>query len=428
MLLATTGAIVCAVMLSLGLTGPASGRAARSPAARPIAHAADACADPDTYPARRDPSNPLDLAVPSAPGTDPLSGARFFVDGPAHGAAAGGIAQLVGLDPKHLSDRLTWAKFVVRLQSGPIAAKLRHHQGLARKVQLLEKIAAEPEANRFSLYSGGGGPGAIYGQVHKILCHNLAADPGSVPIFTTFFLYQAGYCESAGQILANRPTFERQVNELAHGIDKRPAVMLLELDAIGASRCMQSTGALPYWEGDIRYEVDAMAALPHTVVYVEGGYADGNSPGFTASVLRAVDINKIRGFFTNDTHEDWTINEVHWAQRVSELVGGTHFIVNTATNGQGPLVPRSRVRNGNEVLCNPPGRGIGPVPTTTPTDPRTQRVFSGADAFLWSAPPGNSSGSCNGGPPSGTFWMARALGLSSRANGKLGPGYPSRPY
>lgn len=390
------------------------------------ARAASACADPNTFSATRDPSNPLGLPV--SPGSNPLTGAQLFVDGPAHGSAASAIASLVGLNPKRLPDSLTWAKFMVRLQSGAIAAKLGRNPGLARKVHLLEKIASQPEVNRFSMYSGGGGPGAIEGQVHRILCHNLAADPGSIPVFSTFFLYQAGYCETASQILANRPTFQRQIDELARGIGRRPAVMLLELDAIGASHCMQGTGALPYWEANIRYEVDALAALPHTVVYVEGGYADGNSPSYTASVLRAVDIGKIRGFFTNDTHEDWTINEVRWSQRVSSLVGGTHFIVNTATNGQGPLAPHNRVRYGNEILCNPPGRGVGPAPTTTPMDPRSNRVFSGADAFLWTAPPGNSSGSCGGGPPAGTFWAAKALGLSARANAKLGPGYPSQPF
>jgi endoglucanase len=391
------------------------------------AQAAEACATPDSHPATRNPANPLDLPVPPPPG-NPLTGAQFFVDGPAHGAAAGAIARLVGLDPKHISDSETWGKFYDRLQSGPIAAKLGRNPGLAHKVKLLEKIASEPEANRFSLYSGGGGPGAIYGQVHKILCHNMQADPGTVPIFTTFFLYQAGYCESKSDILVHRGTFQRQIDEMARGIDKRPAVMLLELDAIGASHCMQSTGALPYWEANIRYEVDKMAALPHTVVYVEGGYADGNSPGYTASVLRAVDVGKIRGFFTNDTHEDWTISEIRWAQRVSRLTGGAHFIVNTATNGNGPLVPRNRVRYGNEILCNPPGRGIGPLPTTTATDPRSHKLFGGADALLWTAPPGNSSGGCNGGPPAGTFWDAKAEALSARANGKLGPGYPSQPY
>ena len=56
---------------------------------------------------------------------------------------------------------------------------------------------------------------------------------------------------------------------------------------------MRHTGALPYWEADIRYEVDKIASLPHTVVYVEGGYADGNSPSYTAKVLRAVDVGLI---------------------------------------------------------------------------------------------------------------------------------------
>ncbi|HEY2162287.1 MAG TPA: glycoside hydrolase family 6 protein [Solirubrobacteraceae bacterium] len=400
--------------------GQASGAARR-------ARSAGACATPDNLPATRDPSNPLDLPAPPPVG-NPLTGAQFFIDGPAHGAAAGAVAQLMGLNPKRMSDSDTWGRFYERLQGGRSAHKLGRDPGLAHRVNLLEKIASEPEANRFSLYSGGGGPGAIYGQVHKIYCHNVAADPGSVPIFTTFFLYQAGYCESKSEILAHRGTFQRQIDEMARGIDKRPAVMLLELDAIGASACMQRTGALPYWLANIRYEVDKVAALPHTVVYVEGGYADSNSPSYTTRALRAVDIHKIRGFFTNDTHEDWTIDEVRWAQRVSRLTGGTHFIVNTATNGAGPLVPRNRVRYGNEILCNPPGRGIGPLPTTTPTDPRTKKVFAGADAFLWTAPPGNSSGTCNGGPASGTFWAAKALALSARANGKLGPGYPSQPY
>jgi endoglucanase len=374
------------------------------------AGAASSCADPDNYPAQRDASNPLDL--PAAPGANPLSGANFFIDGPSHGSAAGAVASMLGIDPKGLPDNLSWAQF-----------QQEHAAAIAANPQasLLAKIADQPEANRFSLYSGGGGPGAIYGQVHKIVCDNMAADPGSVPIFTTFFLYQAGYCETAHQILAHRHTFDRQINEMARGIDRRPAVMLLELDAVGASKCMQQNGALAYWEADMRYEIDKLAALPHTVVYMEGGYADSNSPAYTARVLNAAGISKIRGFWTNDTHEDWTINEVHWGERVSQLTHGAHFIVNTATNGQGPLVPTNRVRDGNEVLCNPPGRGIGPLPQVSPG-------FADVDAFLWTAPPGNSSGGCNGGPPAGTFWPAKALSMVALANNRLGPAFPSQPY
>ncbi len=398
-------AVVTALVV-LGLTSTSAvGRPVRTQAS-----AASSCAVPDNYPAQRDPSNPLDL--PNPPGANPLNGANFFVDGPAHGAAASAVASLLGIDPKSLPDTLSWARF-----------QQEHAAAIAGNPQasLLAMIADQPEANRFSMYSEGGGPGAIYGQVHKILCDNMAADPDSIPIFTTFFLYQAGYCETKSEVLAHRHTFERQINEMARGIDRRPAVMLLELDAVGASKCMKLNGALPYWEADMRYEINKLAALPHTVVYMEAGYADGNSPRYTAKVLNAVGISKIRGFWTNDTHEDWTINEVHWGERVSQLTHGAHFVVNTATNGHGPLIPANRVRDGNEVLCNPPGRGIGPQPQVNPG-------FAGVDAFLWTAPPGNSTGSCNGGPPAGTFWTTKAEGLAARANGQLGPGYPSRPY
>jgi Glycosyl hydrolases family 6 len=392
----------------------------------PRAHAAYAQQCPDPYPATRDASNPLMLQ--EAPGPNPLTGAQFFVDGPAHGAAAGAIASLLGRDPSSFPDDYSWSEFQSDLQHGSMRSRLASDPSLAQEVALLEKIAVEPDANRFSLYSGGGGPGAIFGQVQKIFCHNLTADPGTIPIITTYFLYQAGYCESKSEILDHRGTFERQVDEMADGIARRPAVMLLELDAIGASKCMQDTGALPYWEADIRYEIQKVSALPHTVVYIEGGYADSNSPRYTAKVLNAVGVDKIRGFWTNDTHDDWTINEIRWGEKVSRLTHGAHFIVNTATDGQGPLVPANRVKDGNEVLCNPPGRGIGPLPTANPIDPRSGRPFADVDAFLWTAPPGNSSGTCNGGPPSGTFWVAKALGMSALANGRLGPGWPSEPY
>jgi endoglucanase len=358
--------------------------------------------------------------LPVAPGPNPLRGARFFVDGPRHGAAAGAIARLLGQDPNQLPHSYSWARFRHAIEHGRLHRRLALDRALRRKVRLLERIASQPEEQRFSLYSGGGGPGAILGQVQKIFCHNLTADPGAIPIVTTFFLYQAGYCESRREILAHRPTFQRQVNEMAAGIGRRPAVMLLELDAIGASRCMQRTGALPYWEGDIRYEINKVSALPHTVVYVEAGYADANPPRYTAKVLRAVGVRKIRGFFTNDTHNDWTIKEIRWGDEVARLLHGGHFIVNTATNGRGPKLNAHPARQGVEDLCNPARRGMGPVPTTN-------TGFRRVDAFLWTGVPGNSSG-CGGGPPSGTFWLARALAMAALAQPKLGPLLPSLPH
>jgi hypothetical protein len=143
---------------------------------------------PDTqFSAGRSPSNPL--ALPRAPGPNPLRGARFFVDGPKRGPAAGAIARLLGMDPTTFPDGLSWREFRQRLATGAIAARLAGDPVLARQVRLLEKIADQPEAMRFSSFSGGGGPGAVLGQVHKILCHNLTADPGTIPIITTYFVH-----------------------------------------------------------------------------------------------------------------------------------------------------------------------------------------------------------------------------------------------
>jgi hypothetical protein len=338
-----------------------------------------------------------------------------------HGWAAGAIAQLLGADPASYPESYSWARFKYDLDHGAFHGRLVHNRRLANNVHLLEKIANQPQTFRFSEYMEGGGPGAIYDEVQKVLCGYMQADPGSIPVIETYFLYQAGYCESIGTILAHRPTFERQVSEMAEGIGRRPAVMLVELDAIGSSSCMARTGALRYWEGDIRYELDKLSALPHTVVYVEGGYSDANNPAYTARALNAVGIHRIRGFFTNDTHENWAINEIRWANKVARLVGGTHFIVNTADSGRGPKLNPDPVHQGIEDLCNPPNRGAGPRPTT-------DTGFPNVDAFLWVHVPGESSGHCNGGTASGTFFLARTLVEARNANGRLGPHYRSKPY
>jgi hypothetical protein len=374
---------------------------------------------PEPYPATRDPSNPLGLAT--APGADPLNGASFYVPGPAKGAAAGAIAKLVGLNPKTMPVNESWAQFQSDLSSGRIGSELAGNPSLAHQVAELSKIASQPEAQRLSIYSEGGGRGAIFGQAEKIYCSNLAADPGSIPIFNTYFLHaKLGGCPPPAKVRAYTPTFHRQVNEMAEATDRRPAVFLLELDALGSSSCVAKMGSLKLWEEDLHYEMTTMGSLPHTVVYVEGGYSDSNTVAYTARVLNAIHVNEIRGFFTNDTHENWTINEIRWATKIAQRTHGAHFIVNTADNGRGPLLNHNRVKYGNEDLCNPPGRGLGPVLNTNTGYPYV-------DAFMWTHPPGNSSG-CGGGPPGGVFWPARAITLAQNANQQLGPGFPSQPY
>ena len=409
-------AMVTAAMVSLGVSTGATATGAR--------HRAAAAAGCSGVAGPRIPANPLGLAT--APGSDPLNGASFFVDGPKHGAAAGAIAQLLGIDTSvpvgqplpSFSDRESWQAFL----STTVARKLpTEPASVQRDVTLLEKIAREPEPMRVSAGLIGKPPSFISSFVHKLLCVNRIADPGSVPLIGTYFMHSAlGGCSSTAQINGYMPLFKSRVDAMVQAIGSRAVVLLLELDAIGSSSCMARAGSLPAWGAMLRYEVDAAATLPHAVVYVEGGYSDSNNPTYAARVLNAVDISRIRGFYTNDTHLNWTTSEVRYGNTVSRLTHGAHFVINTAQNGRGPLLNAHPATQGIEDLCNPPGRGLGPQPTT-------KTPFRNVDALMWATIPGNSSG-CGGGPPGGTFWPSRAISLAALANQKLGPGYPSRPY
>ena len=392
-------------------------RGARAAGRVPMAaSAATACVSPS---ALRDPSNPLDLPV--APGSNPLNGARFSDPGPYGGNyAASAIAQLLGINPELLPPTENWAEFQQQIESGPAQAELDANPALAGQVDALAMIADQPQAQRISTYSWGGTPVGIAKQTTKLFCQIAASDPGTVPIITTYFLHpNLGGCPTTAQIDAYMPRFEAQIDAMASATGSHPAVYLLELDALGSSSCIARDGAMPAWEAALRFEMHAVQSLPHTVVYVEGGYSDSNSVKYTVKILKAIGVDSIRGFFTNDTHNQWTSNTVRWATKIAARTGA-HFIVNTSDNGQGPLLNPHPGSQGVEDLCNPPGRGLG-IEDTTDTG------YPDADAYLWAHSPGMSAGTCNGGP-SGGFGVAKAEGEAALANGQMGPGFPSAPY
>ncbi|HEY2162288.1 MAG TPA: glycoside hydrolase family 6 protein [Solirubrobacteraceae bacterium] len=485
-----------ALALALSLVAFAAASAASAGGSvRSQAHAAaQSCANPDLTSTLRDPANPL--VLPTPPGFDPLHGAHFFVDGPAHGTVAKGIEQLIG-DHTQYPDTAEWEDFRQSLLTGPLSQRITSAK-MANEVKLLIKIGDQEETNNLSEYSMGGGRGAIYAQTLKINCNNMKSDPPgdpaqtgvpgatvsragaldttnpTVPVFSTFFVYPNGaFCPKYADLykwivppedgVPGHPSkFKRMINEMAAAQAGRRAVYLLEIDSVGASICIKGA-TLKLWEYGLRYEIKKMSALPHTVVYQEAGSSDENSPRYVARLLHDICVGQdpitntgpvinncllMRGFWTNATHFNWDSNELPWAQQVSKLLDRlifaslhTHYhafhIINTAQNGRGPLHPRNRVTNGNENLCNPPGRGLGRIPTANTMPTFDGHNFDGSwytrilDAFLWSGTPGRSHNSnCPGGPwaAAGIFDVRFAAELAQNANQQLGPGFPSLPY
>jgi len=320
----------------------------------------------------RDPLNPLGLAPPPPP-ADPLNGARFFVD------RQWGLASVVAHQVGHAQPGV----------AGRLAA-----------------IAGQPEAHRFGSWDHDPryAVGAYLSRAHH-------TDPGAVPLMATYRLKHLR-CGGVSDTPGDAASYQRWYQSLAQGIGNSRAVVFLEIDALITTPCLSHRGVAVRLD-ELRSAVDALAALPHAVVYVDAGAADALSPARTARLLRGADVAKIQGFFVNGTHYDWTRREIRYGQAIARRLGGrTHFVVNTAVNGRGPLVPRHRVGNGNEVLCNPRGRGLGPRPTGN-----VPARYRGLDGFFWIGNPGRSGGTCGrGDPATGEFFLSYALMLIRNAD------------
>ncbi len=325
----------------------------------------------------RDPLNPL-MLNPAPVDGNPLDGARFYVD--RWGSPAG-------------------------------KAELALQNTNPRWAGALSVIAQQPWTFRFGAWDGPDPSEHVFGLLQKYFL----ADPGAVPMLATYRLVD-GQCARGG--VADTPAqvaaYERWISGLAYGIGNFRAVLFLEMDSIITAPCLHPH-ALAVRLAELRYAITALERDPHLVVYLDGGAADAAKWQNTAQLLNGAGVHQAQGFFLNSTHFDWTTREIGFGQKIGGALGGVHFVVNTGENGQGPLVPSDPGKNGAEVLCNPPGRGLGPLPTG-------QTGFKWVDGFAWTSNPGESGGRCNGAPAT-DYWPAYAVGLVEHANfGVTGPG------
>ena len=241
------------------------------------------------------------------------------------------------------------------------------------------------------------------GYVHAYFDRWHAGAPDSVPVLV---LHGVPHQVCAGD---NAPghgdaaAYRGWIDGWARLIGDQRVVVVLEPDALASARCLSPPLRSERY-ALIAYAARTLSALPHTGVYIDIGAADWLQLTTAAKLLKAAGVRYARGFSLNVTHFDWTANELSYGTKLARRVGGKHFVVNTALNGRGPLVRRS----GFHEWCNPPGRALGPLPTT-----RTGNRY--ADALFWLQNPGLSDGHCNGGPDVGTFWLRWALELSRDA-------------
>jgi endoglucanase len=133
-------------------------------------------------------------------------------------------------------------------------------------------------------------------------------------------------------------------------------------------------------------------------VYIDAGHANWLSPSDAAARLTQAGVALADGFALNVSNFISNGANVRYGDQVSHLTGGKHYVIDTSRNGAG----------GNGEWCNPSGQALGTRPTTSTAHARL-------DALLWIKKPGESDGSCNGGPAAGRWWGDYALSLAQRS-------------
>jgi endoglucanase len=218
---------------------------------------------------------------------------------------------------------------------------------------------------------------------------------GRVPVLVAYAIPNLD-CHGAGA--RTSAEYRRYIRDMAAGLGRQPAAIILEPDALPAMDCLNAAQRRQR-TSLMREAVRTFNARTRAAVYLDGGNAIWKRPAAMAPRLRAAGVRSARGFSVNVSNFVQTDRSIAFARDLAGRIGGgVKAVIDVGRNGNGP---------GSDP-CNPPGRALGQPPTTATGDPLV-------DALLWIKPPGQSDGTCNGGPSGGVFWVDYALGLVRRA-------------
>lgn len=216
---------------------------------------------------------------------------------------------------------------------------------------------------------------------------------GQVPVFVVYGIpdRDCGNFSAGGLSEEDYPTW---VASIAAALTLHTAVVILEPDALALA---QQCGNVDQRVQQIQQGVTTFAGTSATV-YLDAGHSDWIDATTMAGLLNRAGVQNVRGFATNVSNYNTNAEEQVFAETVSALTNGAHYIVDTSRNGLGS----------NGEWCNPTGRALGDTPEAT-TDGGLR------DANLWVKEPGESDGTCNNGPAAGEWWNERALELANAA-------------
>ncbi|WP_165975003.1 glycoside hydrolase family 6 protein [Nonomuraea deserti] len=302
--------------------------------------------------------------------------------------------------------------------------------------ELMSRLAAVPQAIRLNQPE-------VRSKVDDTI--RAAEQAGGVPVFLINYMPGSDCLPVEPKDMA---AYQEWIRGVARQIGQARAVVILEPSSLvklpGTEKC-DADGSPEQRYRDLRQAVRSLKSSPRTAVYLDGSQNYWPGTDVMARRLIGAGIEEADGFFVNTAGYQRTEGSVEYGKALSACVsvqletGGEecpqdapmdrarmpHFVIDTARNGQGSWRPEKKKYKDVQVWCNPPGRGVGPRPTTETGEELV-------DAYLWVARAGESSGRCRRGtsgekdpergivsPEAGQWWADLALERAKNANPPL---------
>ncbi|MDE1874598.1 MAG: glycoside hydrolase family 6 protein [Patescibacteria group bacterium] len=296
------------------------------------------------------------------------------------------------------------------LSTGPLAATKLYVDPSNPATAQAETWAASDPTDSAIMAKLGAEPVAIWlggwnSNVQSDVTNDMSAAQAenAIPTFVAYNIpgrdcgsYSAGGAEDATSYIA-------WIKQVSAGIGSGKAFVILEPDALAGIDCLSQsnqTDRLSMLSQAVRI---FKANNPNARVYLDAGHAGWVDANTIANRLLEADVADAAGFSLNVSNYGSTGDNETYGAAVSHALAslgasGAHFVIDTSRNGNGS----------DGEWCNASGRALGANPTLSTGNPLV-------DALLWIKRPGESDGTCNGGPSAGTWWPSYALGLAKSA-------------
>lgn len=208
--------------------------------------------------------------------------------------------------------------------------------------------------------------------------------------------------------LKTQKSYVSWVDRITQALGEQKTIVILEPDALSLVDCVDREHRFQ----SLALAVKKLKQKKNITVYIDAAharwpFADSESQAYKEAALRLkkAGIADADGFALNTSNYVSTSeNKAHGKgvlQALTEMgIDGKGFIIDSSRNGNGPTQ--------DSQWCNPRGRAVGDLPYWSNAKP-------GFHGTLWVKRPGESDGTCNGGPAAGEFWKDIALELVQNA-------------